>query len=42
MAEAAAVVAGTSGWDNPDITLLEQFKKPTSLQEYLREEKDRA
>jgi hypothetical protein len=42
MAEAAAVVAGTTGWDNPDVTLLGQFKRPTSLEEYLREEKNKA
>ncbi len=38
MGEAAAVVASKGGWENTDVTLLDQFRKPTSLEEFLVEE----
>jgi hypothetical protein len=38
MWEAAAVLAGKGLWENKDVTLLEQFRKPTSLEEHFREE----
>ncbi|CZR52458.1 uncharacterized protein PAC_02335 [Phialocephala subalpina] len=41
MAKAAAVVASKRGWEIPDFTVLEQFKKPTTLEEYFKGEKDK-
>jgi len=37
MSEAAAVIASKGLWENKDITVLEQFKKPSSLVQYLTE-----
>jgi hypothetical protein len=39
MWEATAVVASKGLWEYPDITLLEQFTKPNSLEEHFREER---
>lgn len=39
MPEAAAVIAGKGGWENKEVVILEQFRKATSLEEFLREEK---
>ncbi|TVY44526.1 hypothetical protein LSUB1_G002921 [Lachnellula subtilissima] len=41
MWEAAAVVASRGLWENPNITLLDQFRKPTSLEEYFGGEKNK-
>ena len=41
MWEAAAVVASKELWENPDVTLLEQFRKPTSMEEYFEGEKNK-
>jgi hypothetical protein len=38
---AAAVIAGKGLWESKDFTVLEQFKKPTTLEEYFTEEKMR-
>jgi nucleoside-diphosphate-sugar epimerase len=37
MSEAAAVIASKGLWENKDVTVLGQFKKPTSLAQYLTE-----
>ena len=39
MWEAAVVLAGKGLWENKDVTVLEQFSKPTSLEAYLTEAK---
>ncbi|KAK3637566.1 hypothetical protein LTR56_013569 [Elasticomyces elasticus] len=39
MGEAAAVVASRGGWENADAIVLEQFRKPALLEQYLSEEK---
>jgi hypothetical protein len=38
MWEAAAVIASKGLWDSRDVTVLKQFKQPTTLEQYLREE----
>lgn len=42
MSEAAAVVASKGLWDSKDVTVLKEFKRPTSLEEHFKEEKDNA
>ncbi|KAI0863585.1 hypothetical protein F4860DRAFT_522194 [Xylaria cubensis] len=37
MSEAAAVLASKGLWENRDVTVLNQFRKPTTLEQYLRE-----
>ncbi|TGJ78461.1 hypothetical protein E0Z10_g10306 [Xylaria hypoxylon] len=39
MVEAAAVVASKGLWENRNVTVLDQFRKPTSLGQYLQETK---
>jgi G3E family GTPase len=39
--ESAAVLASKGLWENKDVTVQEQFKKPTSLEVYFREEKSK-
>jgi nucleoside-diphosphate-sugar epimerase len=39
MSEAAAVIASKGLWENKDVTVLDQFRKPTSLLESLRRSK---
>ncbi|KAI0535127.1 hypothetical protein GGR58DRAFT_519652 [Xylaria digitata] len=39
MSEAAAVLASKGLWENKDVTVLNQFRKPTPLEQYLRETK---
>ncbi|KAK6440453.1 hypothetical protein LTR95_003319 [Oleoguttula sp. CCFEE 5521] len=39
MGEAAAVVASKGLWENTDVTVLDQFRHPTSLEEFLSREK---
>lgn len=41
MWEAAAVIAGKGLWESKDFTVLEQFKKSTTLEWYLMEEKNK-
>ncbi|TVY55590.1 putative pinoresinol-lariciresinol reductase 3 [Lachnellula cervina] len=41
MWEAAAVVASKGLWENSDITILDQFRKPTSLEEHFGGEKNK-
>jgi nucleoside-diphosphate-sugar epimerase len=37
MSEAAALIASRGGWENKEVTILSQFKKPTTLEEHFRE-----
>ncbi len=41
MSEAAAVIGAKGLWENKDVVLLKQFQKSVSLEDYLRNEKDK-
>lgn len=38
MPEAAAVIASQGLWENTNVSVLEEFKKPATLEEYFRDE----
>jgi hypothetical protein len=41
MPEVAALLASKALWETRKVTLLDQFKKPTTLEEHFREEKNK-